>query len=703
MELPVFSPVPEHTQAQFAVPMVEGKNHHLTMAMVEDYLKEESSSMVERKEELVSRIGGKPTLRIGRFLKPCVDHVNEAAGIPLVPLLSEIITFRHCKWPPKILFKGWRCPQKKWKYWIDRLQPLYGPIWVKAGIYNAIMASTYRVRKDQDLVLALLEKWCPHTSSFVFPWGEATITLEDTFILGGFSFVGKPITEPLTKEQEKMEKKMEEEHDGFYKHQWWSPSNSEWINHFMETQIELEHVAFISLWLLRYVFPTPSERAVGRHVFPIAIRLAQGTPIALGPAVLASLYRDLRFLKEQCVHNLLGSKKEYLEDDFHLSVWAPFQFMQLWAWERFPSLRPENPNSLRPGEPRAALWSKLTTNMSVELVRLVMSSPENYQWRPYAANLSNWCLPSIYSEREKWVSQSPDGDDESQSFAHCLWASELVGIDSKEHYLPHRVAMQFGLDQDIPGYLGLPRGTCSEPFKFAMFSVPPGHFESDVTRRYSEWWKQSMLLRREAIKYALTQVQIQENPRKLAKRKRSMKEKARGNNGWPLTLVSSENHKQSFRDSTTDENETQELKNLQLAKVKEEDPYGPVPPGFSPKCNRLNLEDSSHKDEHSVLQKFKLLKDLNESAIGSMPASSASTIATNRDLGGNEEARKDLMEKNSIEEKGSHIPTEGNTARKAIELEARVWELEKEISGLKEKLRSKEAGKPTNQSPSQAD
>ncbi|KAJ4976828.1 hypothetical protein NE237_001934 [Protea cynaroides] len=679
MELMVSSPVPEHTQCL-----------HLSMQVVEE-ITEEASFMVERREELVSPKGGEPTLRIGRFLKPCVDNVNEAAGIPLVPLLSEIITFTPCKWPPQVLFKGWRCPQAKWKQWVDRLVPLFGNIWMKADIYNAIMASTYRVRKDQDLVLALVEKWCPETSSFVFPWGEATITLEDIFILGGFSFVGKPITEPLQKEQEKMEKKMVAEHDGFYRHQWWNPSNAEWIKHFMSTQIELEHVAFLSLWLLRYVFPTPSERVMGKQVFHIAIHLAQGTAIALGPAVLAGLYRDLRFLKEQSVQKLLGSNKVCHDDDFHLSVWAPFQLMQLWAWERFPSLRPKKPNFLRPGEPRAALWSKLSTNMSIELVRLVMSSPENFQWRPYVANFSNWSLPPFYREREEWVSQSSNGNDELQSFIHCLWVSELIGLDSTELYLPYRVSMQFGLDQDIPGHFGLPRGSCREPIKPSVFYVPPRLFESDVTMRYSEWWKQSMLGRREAIKQALTQVQMIDYPRKIPRI--SMKEKARGNHVRALTWVSSEDHKLGFQGST-DENETQRLKNLQLVIVKEEDPYGPVPPGFSAQPTRLLLEDSSHKDELSVPKKFKLLKEIDE--VG----------------------RKDhLMEKEPGESMenplnlDTHYPTDkilginkqlkvGDTERKAIE--ERIWELEKEISGLKAKLGFKEADEPTNQTSSHA-
>jgi hypothetical protein len=29
----------------------------------------------------------------------------------------------------------------------------------------------------------------------------------------------------------------------------------------------------------------------------------------------------------------------------------------------------------------------------------------------------------------------------------------LVGFDAIEQYLPHRVAMQFGMDQDVPSYV----------------------------------------------------------------------------------------------------------------------------------------------------------------------------------------------------------------------------------------------------------
>ncbi|KAJ0100994.1 hypothetical protein Patl1_04240 [Pistacia atlantica] len=48
------------------------------------------------------------------------------------------------------------------------------------------------------------------------------------------------------------------------------------------------------------------------------------------------------------------------------------------------------------------------------------------------------------------ISVDPNLSEELQSFAHCLRVSELVGFECIEQYLPHRVAMQFGMDQDLP-------------------------------------------------------------------------------------------------------------------------------------------------------------------------------------------------------------------------------------------------------------
>ncbi|OIV98905.1 hypothetical protein TanjilG_07340 [Lupinus angustifolius] len=73
--------------------------------------------------------------------------------------------------------------------------------------------------------------------------------------------------------------------------------------------------------------------------------------------------------------------------------------------------------------------------------------------------------------------------------------SELVGMGCREQYLPHRVAMQFGMDQDIPGmvepshtgslvnYYIWDRNLCK--------ALCPCQCQPNVTFRYYNWWKQS--------------------------------------------------------------------------------------------------------------------------------------------------------------------------------------------------------------------
>ena len=109
------------------------------------------------------------------------------------------------------------------------------------------------------------------------------------------------------------------------------------------------------MWLSRFVFPTPAFDTISKLVFPIAIHLARGTGIALAPAVLASLYRDLSVIK----NSIFCLDAKVCEDgDFSLADWSPFQFIQIWAWERFPTLR-ENPNLIENGGPRLARWHEV--------------------------------------------------------------------------------------------------------------------------------------------------------------------------------------------------------------------------------------------------------------------------------------------------------------------------------------------------------
>ena len=427
-----------------------------------------------RYEEMATLKDGKATVRYATFLKPCVESINQAVGIPNTPLLSEIFPHNLQQWPSKVLFKGWRIPQKQWDDWIDRLAGKYGAIWNQAGICDAIMSSRYEIRCNQDLVLGLAEFWCPETSTFVFPWGEATVTLEDVMILGGFSVLGQPVTRPITGQLVKIVEGLDMKRMEMSREKSRKATHGGWIKHFMESESEFEHVAFLSLWLSRYVFPS-SDSTIGKHVFSIAVHLSCGTRIALAPAILASLYKNLKKLKKQAV----ASKEA-------ISVLGPFQLVQLWALERFPSLGPSLPKTLHPGEPRAARWNKVNSRNNLQVVRSVLKVAENFQWRPYAADLMNWHHTSYYKDTEQFVFDWPNLDEELQSFVRCLLASELVGLmDCTEKYSPQRVAMQFGMDQDLPGdFSGLEFN-----LENVRFYVPPRSFVPSVSLRYLNWWK----------------------------------------------------------------------------------------------------------------------------------------------------------------------------------------------------------------------
>ena len=176
------------------------------------------------------------------------------------------------------------------------------------------------------------------------------------------------------------------------------------------------------------------------NVFGIAISLSKGVKLALPPAVLASSCRDLRLLKGKIV-SFISEANDY---DLDLVLWAPFQIVQLWFWERFPMLSPK-PTSLMLGEPRLARWHNVNKSQSSFLMEEIESAGDIFLWRPYALHLKNWEFPKFYSDNERWVWMNSEVEDEILSFARCLRACELVGMDCVEQYLPQRVGMQLSL------------------------------------------------------------------------------------------------------------------------------------------------------------------------------------------------------------------------------------------------------------------
>ncbi|XVF77516.1 hypothetical protein PTKIN_Ptkin14bG0050800 [Pterospermum kingtungense] len=444
-----------------------------------------NSIVEERTELMVSPAGKNLKLRNAHFITPSIGlgPVDEklVANVPSNCLSSLPTTFEPKKWPLEVNFCGWRYPQRNWETWVSKMASLHESTWKKAGIFEAIMNSMYKIERNNDFVFGVAEKWCHETQSFVFSWEE----MRDTW--------------------EKLEDARKEFIQGSSKKVHHSP----WMRKFMNSDSQIEHEAFLALWLSRFVLPTCYDVVV-KSVFPIAIHLARGTRIALAPAVLANIYRDLSWLKQNIVASTqLESNCNDQNIELAITISSPLTLVQVWVWERFLDFRPK-PNLIESGEPRLALWHGL--KCKVQNVRSVLdSAKERFDWRPYVWKITNWDGPKFCGDKAMWICIDSSLEDENLlSFARCLRASELVGLDCIEQYLPHRVALQFGMDQDIPGLV--PRSNDSPEIAWSDYNksadgdklyIPSRLFKADVTTRYSDWWKQSMLSLQERSKDVL--------------------------------------------------------------------------------------------------------------------------------------------------------------------------------------------------------
>ncbi|RXI03543.1 hypothetical protein DVH24_004195 [Malus domestica] len=273
--------------------------------------KSEESMVEERKDMMISPSGGKPFLKKSYFLKPTL--LNSSIDEPLFnlpPSFSSLPSrFEPDTCALKVDFQGWPQQNKSnWKSWVHEMAVVHRSTWKKAGIYEVIFSSTYQIKRQTGLY--------SHG-------GEATITLEDIMVLGGFSVLGDSILSPLdTAELNEIEDKLLAQRKDIIKSRAKKATTSSWLNRFINGRHELKHEAFLVYWLSRYVFNDGG--IIHRPVFSIAIHLARGTRIALEPVILSSVYNDLGVLKKVTVDlNQLESSCVAVSD---LAIRSLFQF-----------------------------------------------------------------------------------------------------------------------------------------------------------------------------------------------------------------------------------------------------------------------------------------------------------------------------------------------------------------------------------------
>ncbi|XP_050374614.1 uncharacterized protein LOC126792179 [Argentina anserina] len=231
-----------------------------------------------------------------------------------------------------------------------------------------------------------------------------------------------------SKELREVEAKLEKEQMGLYDYKVGRNTvrTNVWRKKFMKSVSEVEHEAFLVL----------------------VVQLSKGTQIALAPAILAHIDRNLSLLKRTIVDSSKLNDRDHV---VKLVLKSQFQSVQVWMWEIFLELR-ANHNVINYTEPRLARWHKVDGLNVKDLRRVLDLDGEGFMWRPYAMAIN---IPKYYVEKEEWALVGPTLDDELLEFVMSLRVTKIVGFGTKQQYFPHRVAMQFGYDQDILDFVAL--------------------------------------------------------------------------------------------------------------------------------------------------------------------------------------------------------------------------------------------------------
>ncbi|KAJ7949841.1 Serine/threonine-protein phosphatase 7 long form like [Quillaja saponaria] len=123
-----------------------------------------------REEHMITPTGhGDPTLSLAHFLSPSISSND---GQVLEPPHFSYSSSSPPNFAPQLnlSFSIWQYPKKNWEIWVARLVSLHESTWKQAGIYEAILNSTYRINRNA-LICGISERWCSTTNSFNFPWG----------------------------------------------------------------------------------------------------------------------------------------------------------------------------------------------------------------------------------------------------------------------------------------------------------------------------------------------------------------------------------------------------------------------------------------------------------------------------------------------------------------------------------------------------
>ena len=169
---------------------------------------------------------------------------------------------------------------------VDRLE--------HAGILKAVAISrNLEGFRDAKGLRHLVRRWCPALYTFLFSYGEITITLEDVVnfllpVLGDEN----PFNIILSDEDLKVEEMLFTHFGGRTASPGGKPTRmGRWVmSPLREKDKEVRRAGFLAFWLNKFLFSEYPGYGIKSTLFPLVIRLAQGAQYPLAPMFLGHVY-----------------------------------------------------------------------------------------------------------------------------------------------------------------------------------------------------------------------------------------------------------------------------------------------------------------------------------------------------------------------------------------------------------------------------
>jgi hypothetical protein len=179
--------------------------------------------------------------------------------------VSRPYNFGYFKNPNKLFRSAPYTAHKDFIPWLNRVEKEYGDFWQRYGIFPLIQFARTGPKYRPELLIAAMHFYEKYTNTFQFKCSMITPTLLDVAAITGLRPDGE--TFYPTKASKNIEL--------VYKENTFSKYIAENMGKEGEEVSDVEHVAFLTLWLSHFVFCLKSLQ-VAKMFIPMALQIHEG-------------------------------------------------------------------------------------------------------------------------------------------------------------------------------------------------------------------------------------------------------------------------------------------------------------------------------------------------------------------------------------------------------------------------------------------